>query len=320
MADISSPGVGTGPSRSASVAAFRLNLANVDIAFIGAMAVVVGLWLPLSIVSISGWLEPMVPIGLLGLIAVMYSRYRPAPALAEMAVFGAKWIAFTTLGIALTYLGASIGLPLMDSEFVRWDRALGFDWIEWVNAIATLPAAGGALALAYDSLLLQIALSIVLLAAARTPGRNKELLLGATISLLITTLIASLTPAMGPWIYFEHGITSPEQIAYAKDVMALRSGHSVDFEIKNMEGILCFPSYHTVLAVLITFAHRRSRYFAAFAAANIWMVLSIPSQGGHYFVDMVAGVAVAVIALLIVRTLVVALKPPGESQSFNKKF
>ena len=268
---------------------------------IAAIAVVDFTWIATSKVFIGGWLQPAMAIGLLAVVAIVYSRVRLEPSLAEMSSFGAKWIAFTALGAVLTYLGSSLGFPLMDSAFARWDRTLGFDWSAWVDIVQSYRVAGIALTVAYASLLPQIVISIVVLSMAGIPKRNEELLLGAIVSLLLTTVVSTLLPAMGPWVYYNYGVTSPGQIVYATDVLALRGRGEVGFLLQEVQGILCFPSYHTVLAILITYAHRHARSFPMFVCINVLMLLSIPSEGGHYLVDMIAGSIVALVTLIIVR-------------------
>ena len=77
----------------------------------------------------------------------------------------------------------------------------------------------------------------------------------------------------------------------------LRAGNPSAFDLSRLQGLISFPSYHTVLAVLLTHAHRRSKLLIPIAAINGVMLLSIPLFGGHYLVDMIAGAAVALLAI-----------------------
>ena len=52
-----------------------------------------------------------------------------------------------------------------------------------------------------------------------------------------------------------------------------------------------------MLAVLLTYAHRRSRLLVPIALVNGIMLFSIPSYGGHYLIDIIAGAAVALLAI-----------------------
>jgi membrane-associated phospholipid phosphatase len=57
------------------------------------------------------------------------------------------------------------------------------------------------------------------------------------------------------------------------------------------------------LAILFTYTHRGLRTFVPVAAFNILMLLSIPSEGGHYLVDVLGGIAVGLLAILMTRVL-----------------
>jgi membrane-associated phospholipid phosphatase len=58
-----------------------------------------------------------------------------------------------------------------------------------------------------------------------------------------------------------------------------------------------------VLAILFTYAHRGSRAFVPVAVFNALMLLSVPSEGGHYLVDVLGGVTVGGLAILMTRAL-----------------
>jgi membrane-associated phospholipid phosphatase len=80
-------------------------------------------------------------------------------------------------------------------------------------------------------------------------------------------------------------------------LLALRGGGPLSFDLSQLQGLISFPSYHTVLAVLLTYAHRRSLLLIPIALVNGIMLFSIPTVGQHYLVDIIAGAAVAVLAI-----------------------
>ena len=62
------------------------------------------------------------------------------------------------------------------------------------------------------------------------------------------------------------------------------------------------PSYHTVMAVLFTYAFRRTGVIGyGIATLNLVMLFSIPPIGGHYLVDVFAGGALALGAIAVQR-------------------
>ena len=130
--------------------------------------------------------------------------------------------------------------------------------------------------------------------------------MSATIAGVATSLLSGLFPAMGPWVHFGFGSFSTSDMQYAAHVTAMRL-HSVhSFKLSEMQGIVCFPlSYHTALAVLFTYAHRGIIWtFPPVFAVNAIMLLSLPSEGGHYFADVWGGALVALIAIIATRYII----------------
>jgi PAP2 superfamily len=242
--------------------------------------------------TFAGWRRPMLAIALLLLSGLFYAVLRPCKPLAEAAFYAAFWIAFVILGAILTYFATAAGahLPLMDTLCATFDAALAFDWTAWAQLVRSNPAVNLVLWGAYYSLLPQIVGSILLFAMARVNGRNEEFLLNAAVALLLTSLISALVPALG------------RNAVFAAEVQVIRQGDVSRFVLDQMQGVISFPSYHTVLALLCVYAHRGLRWsFAPVALLDCVMLISIPSEGGHYLADMIAGAMVALVSVVVVR-------------------
>ena len=66
----------------------------------------------------------------------------------------------------------------------------------------------------------------------------------------------------------------------------------------NVKGLIGFPSFHAVLAVLPLWSVRRLRAVRLpLALFNLLMLAATPIQGGHHLVDVLGGIAVAVFAM-----------------------
>jgi hypothetical protein len=75
---------------------------------------------------------------------------------------------------------------------------------------------------------------------------------------------------------------------------ALRPGAMRAIDPAAIEGLVTFPSFHTALAMITAWALLRTRWLAAPAAAlNALVVASTVPVGGHYFLDVPAGLAIA---------------------------
>jgi membrane-associated phospholipid phosphatase len=118
------------------------------------------------------------------------------------------------------------------------------------------------------------------------------------IGLLLTTALFFLFPTLGPCV----SVPACHD-AYIDDLVGLRHGTLPSLDIMLLKGVIAFPSFHAVLALLFTYAHRGSQLVLPVAAFNALMLLSIPSEGGHYLVDVLGGVAVGGLAILMTRVL-----------------
>jgi membrane-associated phospholipid phosphatase len=85
-------------------------------------------------------------------------------------------------------------------------------------------------------------------------------------------------------------------------LMSLRAGGAHTFSIDRLQGIITFPSFHTILSIIFIYVHRPpARSFVPVAILNALMLLAIPSVGHHYLIDMISGAAVAAVCIAIVR-------------------
>lgn len=71
--------------------------------------------------------------------------------------------------------------------------------------------------------------------------------------------------------------------------------------LDDLYGLITFPSFHVAAAVLIAYAARGTPLAFLALVLNLVMAVSALSEGGHYLVDVLAGAAVAGLAIGVVR-------------------
>jgi hypothetical protein len=232
-------------------------------------------------------------LGLAGMttlgIALIYGLSGRSTRLAQAAHCTLLWLIFVNAGTVLIYLAAACGGRTRDTALAAIDAALGFDWTAWYAFLAPHRNLRFVLWLAYLSLLPQILISVLWFALRNLDYLNYELLLNNIVSLVITVAVFLLFPALGH--------LEPSRVLEIKDLLALRGGGPLSFDMARLQGLISFPSYHMVLAVLLTYAHRHSPLLIPIALVNGLMMFSIPSFGGHYLIDIVAGAVVALLAI-----------------------
>ena len=84
----------------------------------------------------------------------------------------------------------------------------------------------------------------------------------------------------------------------------VRDGILRELDLLNLAGIVTFPSFHACSAVLYAWALWPVWWMRPIALlANGAMLASTPVDGGHYFIDLFAGIAVAVVAIAAARAV-----------------
>jgi membrane-associated phospholipid phosphatase len=207
-----------------------------------------------------------------------------------------QMLAFSAVGIVLTYVAASASLPLMDDVFARLDAAMGFRWEDanaWFHQHPTLQRT---LWVAYVSTGVQL-IALFFIHCAREPREGSgELIWMYMVSLLIVTAISAILPVSAkPGMIGQHHIDM---------FLAARNNSVTVLNETNLSGIVQFPSFHAAAAVILIYSARAVKWLlAVLAPLNVLVIVATVPCGGHYLVDTIAGLAVAAISILLVRRL-----------------
>jgi PAP2 superfamily len=262
-----------------------------------ALGVLDWLWANRAGLVFVGWTRVACVLTFLLTVGAFYGYSGRSRRLSDAGEYAALWVAFSAAGAIFTYLVATLALPLRDPEFIAIDAAMGFHWLEWFRFIAAHRMIQLPLFFAYFTFLPQIIGSILYFAHTGQAHRNAEMIWITMPSLIITTIVSAVLPAIGPYAYFFGRWTADIVV-----LMSLRSGGHQTFVVNRLQGIITFPSFHTTLAIIFIYVHRPpSRSFVPVAILNALMLLAIPSEGHHYLIDMISGAMVAVVCIAIVR-------------------
>jgi membrane-associated phospholipid phosphatase len=231
----------------------------------------------------------------------------------RVELFAVGAFAFEMLSAAIVtwcYLGASAALPLQDARLSAIDHSLGFDWIGFVKLVNSSPLASWVLVQAYRSTAVMLGGTMLWFCVSGQGDRLAEFLALACLTFIGIAVGMMIWPAEGAYAYYNPPLSIYENIGAGSGMwhhdllVAIRTGATrlIDFNTPNANCLVTFPSGHTVLAFIITYALRGSRWtFIPALLVNSAMLISTIPHGGHHLIDLIGGGAIAVCAILIVR-------------------
>jgi PAP2 superfamily len=228
--------------------------------------------------------------------------------LMDFAHSGARCISLFAVLMPLSYLSVSTNAPLVDSTFDAIDKAMGLHWIAWTEWVIAHPASRWWLQIAYASLPIQMLFCYWHNTRTRAGWKNSEIWWLTFISALITIMVGALVPGISAWVYY--GRASMHDFLHMQQFEALRAGTLHVISFNDAQGLVQLPSFHTILAIILTYNLRHDRRLLLLASVlNAVLILSCPTEGGHYFVDIAAGAAAAAATIGGVRALRRRLEP-----------
>ena len=249
--------------------------------------------------------------GILALLAaalagggLYYTHIRKDERLAAMLMATAFLIGMSASFSVLNYLLLTVAGPRIDGTLAAFDRAIGVDWPAMMAFIAHYPRTDMVLQFVYISVLPQIAVLVLCLGFFGKPEQIYRLCLSVATSAAISMAVWTAAPSFGAFSVYDLPPAVAGHLALALDgryahaligLLVHGPGHISPTAAK---GLIGFPSYHAVLALLVVW-YARSIPVARWIAlgVNAVVLIATPIQGGHHVVDVLAGFAVAALAI-----------------------
>ncbi|MEM7634342.1 MAG: phosphatase PAP2 family protein [Pseudomonadota bacterium] len=266
-------------------------------------AVVHPLWLASSSVQINyqdTWMTTLFG-GWLLFLGVRYQE--KFSVVGALAFTGAYLLLIGQVLRSMTYLGTAAGYPLIDGYLSAFDKALGFDWqahVAWVNST---PWAVTLLHEVYMSILSAMMVVLGLLFVMRRFDRIRELLLINGSLGLLGIVFCTFLPAIGAYAYYAPASELVSNIPasagryHLEHFNGLRSGDLLSFDYVRTQGIITFPSFHTIVPVLLLWSLRGTWAFWPTLPVCVIMIVSTISIGGHHLADIIASIALCAISI-----------------------
>lgn len=203
-------------------------------------------------------------------------------------------------------------IPLRDSTFVLVDQQSGV-CVPTLVAWASHHWIGHLINQTYGALGWMLASAVLVPILIGKIKDARQFLVANVVAFFIGLPLFAFFPAVGPWYGF-HFIPDAGQALCQSAYLAMRGTRPYAYH--GAAGVVCFPSFHVIWAILCAQAlwgFRPLRIPIAFFSGLV--VLSTLTTGWHYFCDVLAGIAIAAISITISRQLVPesALIPSKES-------
>lgn len=251
-------------------------------------------------------------------IGQVYRRWRDSERIALVAHVLGLFVAYSLFGALFNIvLLPRPGTPV-DADLVRFDSWLGYSWPQACAWMAGYPAFNEVVRTVYKLTLVQLLVAFIVLGSALERKRLHTAALATVIASLVTIGLWSVFPSGGAAAFWTldsevHRIVRPiVGSAYGAELNRLFREGVTDLSALGVTGLIGFPSFHTVMALVSLAAVWPYRVLRL--AALVPTALLVPGilvHGGHNLADMLAGIAITAAAWPLGARIVAAQERRG---------
>ena len=195
--------------------------------------------------------------------------------------------------------------PYADEWLARADLALWIDWQSYFDWIHDRPRLHAPLRVAYDQINLATAAIVGGFAVIGRLDRVRFFVEAFVICSAISLAFGMVVPARGSVDYW---VLDPAQypnfgalpgVYYLQALEYVRQVGPVVIGDSGLPGLVTFPSLHTAIGILIVGASWRSAFAVPAITYSTLMIAATPIWGGHFFIDVICGAAMAVAVMFV---------------------
>lgn len=243
------------------------------------------------------FIASVLPIMLFGPLGLFYSYIRLDKTIAVPCMNIVTYSLFIPPIVLFGQLMGGLNNPLTDSYLAAFDATIGVNWLTLVTYFASLPEwvslYSTKLYSSTDILGLLVAVFLIF------SGKHKNLEEFVTyfiLTAIIVNIFAGFFPAESAYEYFKPDGDLYARISpvvgegYMNDFFALRDGSMRQLKLIGANGIVSFPSFHTIIALLLIYVIRGCGLITFLV--GIWglgIVATTPFDGAHYIADIIGG-------------------------------
>jgi PAP2 superfamily len=257
-------------------------------------------------IDIPGYIWALMTGGVAIAIGQIYRRFRHNEGIALATTAAGLFVVFTIVGSVFNYLLLPIQGERIDPLLMQIDAQLGYSWSGLVTWASHHPPIGALLQFVYLSSMPQLIIVILVLGFSKRRDDLHRFLLTGLIAALITIGFWGFFPSSGPaaWEVLPKEVLAslPTVVGpgYGAELNRLASEGVTYITPNEVLGLIAFPSFHTVMALLsVCFMARFQKVMPVFVALNILMVPAILIHGGHHLTDIFGGAMTFAVAMAL---------------------
>jgi PAP2 superfamily len=238
---------------------------------------------------------------------MILQKWGPRPAFIFVSI-GQLKILFVLIS-PLMYIAASAAFPLQDATFAHWDQLLGLDWTAYYDFITARPTVVR-YAYFFYAMIGWPALGVpLILGFTKNYARLQNFVMACILTVCAAVVVSSLAPAFGTYHQYSlptdfSGFRATGYLVQIDRLPVVRDGSLRVLNISALGGIITFPSFHAAAAILNLWGFWGVWWMRPLSLiASVGMIMATPLIGGHYFVDVLAGVSLAALAIAVAKLI-----------------
>lgn len=246
------------------------------------------------------WFDGMVALKIIAVLAASYIflLYRRSSSMTANVI---KSILMLYLVLYLLELGnvaiLTTPFPAHDAQIVSLDRLVGFHELIMLQWMHHYPAFTHIIWFFYFSMLMLMHGVPIALAFNKNMRSVYHYFLSFLISLIVGYIIFYFYPTMtSPAFSYPHHFFTSFQLNTLHQFELERAHRAIHFDL--IGGVVSFPSFHAIWAVLMMYFMWQNPLlrYPVFIIGYIILASTILT-GWHYFMDVYAGIAVAIVSI-----------------------
>jgi membrane-associated phospholipid phosphatase len=229
-------------------------------------------------------------------IAIYFADRHPQWRAAGMIGFFGTFILVTKALGLFSVLGATLNWPLVDTAIARADEAVGINHPAILRYLADAQSLSHVLDWFYNHSREGVILVGLSLAFAQKRERLYNYTSIYVMALFVTVGVSPFIPSMGTYTHYAipadviGRLPMGSGTFYLETFHMLRNGRFEYLGPHDINGIVGFPSFHCVIALLIAYGLHVFPFIRWFGyvTAVVTIIATVPI-GGHFGMDVVAG-------------------------------